>query len=147
MGSSRKKPSMGGGGYIIFSVIYPLTFQFFTSWTSIKLTTLDTKIYPWTLQIHPMDMTVFQGFFNTPGQYIFYPQWMVFFWKSPILKKNFGNNLLWWMVKVFKLGKNFGEWTVNKLDFPLILSNYEFKGLFCKNTHKRLILTSRELIL
>ena len=44
----------------------------FYPWTSIKLT-------PWTLQIHPMGMAVFQDFFNTPGQYIFHPLWTVFF--------------------------------------------------------------------
>ena len=28
---------------------------------------LDTKIYPCTFKIHPMDMAKFQCFFNTPG--------------------------------------------------------------------------------
>ena len=78
MGSSRKKSFMGGGGYIIFSMIYPWTFRIVTPGTRVlpldkhQIDPLDTKLYPWTWLIHPMDMAVFQGFFNTPGQYIFF---------------------------------------------------------------------------
>jgi len=70
---------MGGGGYIILSLIYPWTFRFFTPWTRVlpldkhQIDPLDTNIYPWTSLIHPMDMAVFQVFFNTPGQYILHP--------------------------------------------------------------------------
>ena len=84
MGSSRKKLFMGGGGYILFSMIYPWTFPIFTPWTWVvpmdnhQFNPLDTKIYPWTGQIYPLDIAILRVFpgpldnsSSTPHEQIF----------------------------------------------------------------------------
>ena len=58
-------------------VLYP--------WTSIKLTPWTQKFTPWNGKHHPMDMAVFQGFFNTPGQCILHP-YGIFFPEEPIAR-------------------------------------------------------------
>ena len=98
LGSSRKKSFMGGGGYIIFSMIYPWTFRILTPWTRVspldkhQIDPLDTKNYPWTMQIYPLDIAIFEGFPWTPGQIILHPPWTIFFLEEPNLESYKSSN-------------------------------------------------------